>query len=215
MKNRVLKLATGLLTVGVFGVTGLVGAQSLGIANVETTAHVMSENQDSMPSSASDSGRYKEVTQYNTIPEFEKSLKSGTWVAHTYLKGYKGDVFLVAEASYDYDGKQYAEDARIYTEVDGKVRCIGCLNAMGGLLIKRTDNGILFANGKMSYESYLVSADGKEIVHKDYYDGYDWGYTNETNDPGKKVEFYKNNSKVNEILALNKKAKNIEFYRVK
>ncbi|MBR4669339.1 MAG: hypothetical protein IKO84_01950 [Butyrivibrio sp.] len=223
MKKRVLRSVTGLLAVGVLGVTVFIGVKNTyGICEVETAEYVMSENlvngiRD--PSSLTGSEAYKEVTNYTKLADFERSLSNDKWVAHVYLKGYKGDILLVADTAYghfDDDLKReinYAGKVSVYTDAGNRVRCIGFLSAGGsGGEVKRTDDGVLFANNHHSTESYLVTADGLDIVHKDYVNDRDnWGYVNATNDPSKKVEFANDKEKINQIYALNDKAKTIPF----
>ena len=218
MKNRVLKLATGLLTVGALGVATMIGSQAVGV--VETTAVVMKQND---ASSLTGTESYKEVTKYKDLKSFEKSLGSDKKVAYIYSKGYQGTVLLVANArdvytrdtEYSDDkAKNYCSDAMFYTEAGGVVRCIGRLNPEGsGGDISITDNGIIFATGKRDgLESYLVSKDGMDVVHKDYLEySSGWGYYNESNDQSKRVEFTNDQTLIDKIQNLRDKAKIVEF----
>ncbi len=235
MKKRALQIATGIAFAGMLALSGCGSTQSTGAeapetTDVETVEEVEVPMEENETSCLSGTEGFKEITKYNTLEEFERSLSDNAWVAHVYLKGYNGDVMLVdnryenkndpedvvyprEDPESDDPAANYCSNAKFYTVVDGAVRCIGRLNPGGsGGDISITDNGIIFATGDEAIESYLVSKDGKDIVHKDflYYDSL-WGYYNESNDPSQKVEFTNDQKLIDKIKTLKKSAKIVEF----
>lgn len=236
MKKRVLQIATGIAFAGMLALSGCGSTQTTGAeapetTDVETVEEVEVPMQENETSCLTGAEGFKQITNYKTLEDFEKSLSSDDWVAHVYLKGYKGDVLLVDNkyenkdepvnvvysrdtSDSDDKAKNYCSNAKFYTVVDGAVRCIGRLNPRGsGGDISITDNGIIFATGDETIESYLVSKDGKDIVHKDFlnYDSL-WGYYNESNDPSQKVEFTNDQKLIDKIRTLKDSAKIVEFH---
>ena len=231
MKKRVLQIATGIAFAGMLALSGCGSTQTTETVAPETVEEVevpMEENETSCLTGAEG---FKQITNYKTLEEFERSLSDKAWVAHVYVKGYNGDVLLVdnrnenkndpedvvyprEDPKPDNPATNYCSNAKFYTVVDGAVRCIGRLNPRGSDGdISITDNGIIFATGDEAIESYLVSKDGKDMVHKDflYYDSL-WGYYNESNDPSQKVEFTNDQKMIDKIETLKKSAKIVEFH---
>ena len=224
MKKRVAQVVTGILFASMLALAGCGSTQTTGAetSDAEVVEEVEVSVEDNEASSLTDSENYKEVTKYKTLEEFESSLGSDKMVAYVYTKGYNGITLLVSEKSnvitrsnFDKDpAKNYCSDAKFYTVVDGYVRCIGRLNPTGSAGdISITDNGVIFATENHDgIESYLISKDGRDIVHKDYYlwdSG--WGYYNESNDLSQRVEFTKDQQYIDKIEALRAKAKIVEF----
>ena len=229
MKKRIAQIATGIIFAGMLVLTGCGSTQTTGTeaaktssAETEVVEEVEVSVEETEVSSLTETEKYKTVTQYTTFEDFEKSLGDDKMVAYIYSRGYKGAVLLVADKEVVYDredftkdpAKNYCNEARFYTVVDGVVRCIGRLNPMGSAGdISVTDNGVIFATGNhKAYESYLVSADGMDIVHKDflYFDS-GWGYYTESNDLSQQVEFENDKYYMDKIENLRNNAKIVEF----
>lgn len=99
------------------------------------------------------------------------------------IRGYKGEV-LIVQPTGDHNCVCF------FTKKNGEnVRLAGFLYTDGKYEVKIGDNGVIYAPNGRSYETYMLTPDGKELVHKDYVDNTNWGYTNESADQSKKVDF--------------------------
>lgn len=196
MRKRVVHLVTGLTAAGMFAATGFVGTQTIvRVTSAETTETV----EFAMEENASYSSRMskKEVgdfglTQFNNFQQVKESMGSKYSAFKIHSIGYNGEVLLL------YSGKNMA---RFYTQKAGeKVRFIGALRTPH----QEPDtffykDGVIYnhssVNGESVYETYAVSSDGKELVHKDYarrriYEGMTdyYSYTNKTNDENRRTK---------------------------
>ena len=192
MRRRGTQVLAGLFTAGMIAVTGLAGAQSVvGVCSVETIERKMESNL--VDSALSKSGNAKEIgttTKFKSLDAVVKSLNSDEGYTYTKVAGYSGDVLVVAHRRDGHgmfdpeDGYYETTCATFYTEnKSGTVINAGTLYSGGPMYpIAITKDGVVYASSNYTYETYMLSSDGSELVHKDYVqvtygDGESfWGY---------------------------------------
>ncbi|RKM55886.1 hypothetical protein D6853_10085 [Butyrivibrio sp. X503] len=203
MKRRGLTLFAGLASAGVLALTGIVGAQAP--ANTETTETVeykVKENASSL-SECGDSGRIGIASGCKTFDEEIARSCFGDRYAYIYLKGYDGLVLMITQDGSNgstingitfpntLELKEAGNDiyeAHFYTQGKDGVTLAGYLKTDGNHPLRIKD-GVIYACNYDSYETYILSSDGKELVHKDYVNDDLWGYTNDTNKEENRIEF--------------------------
>ena len=181
-------IAAGMLaTAGAFGV--VTSACVKGTENVETVEYKAERNDSSLtffhdnaiPSTTGETGYSEiwEIVENSTHAQYS----DGFWLGHS--KGFDG-VVLVSRQHYDNSNELSGGQYWIFTRKNGEkmVWCAGFIDT--NLPIKYKDGVIYACNTNNEYtqeafETYLISPDGKEIVHKDYVDSDLWGYTNDSN----------------------------------
>lgn len=98
------------------------------------------------------------------------------------VAGYDGDVLAVQPIN---------EPRCVYffTDTGDEVlRVPGFLYTDGTYPVKIKD-GVIYACNKNSFETYMITPDGKELVHKDYVNSSNWGYTNDSTDQSKRADY--------------------------
>ncbi|RKM55887.1 hypothetical protein D6853_10090 [Butyrivibrio sp. X503] len=202
MKRRGLTLFAGLASAGALALTGLVGAQAP--ANTETTETVEYKVKENA-SSLSECGNKKLIGTYTRYNSFEQCIRGEAQepcsrYAMVYVKGYKGDVLAISKDNIvknwhnatDYEASHRAGNTAysvsFYTkDRNGHIILAGYLDAEKPIKIK---DGVIYACNEMTYETYILTPDGKELVHKDYIDFVDnTGYTNDTSDENNRHSF--------------------------
>ena len=159
MKKRVLQLITGLATAGMLATTGFVGMQAIrGVMPAETTETVefaMAENKSAL-SEGSDS----KSTGCNTFAEVIADAGKSASYVQKYSAGYSGNVLIIHESN----------EYRFYTVKKGeKVRHDGTLKTNDPVKYKDGIYYVHFKDGTSdAYETYVVSSDGKRLIHKEY-----------------------------------------------
>ena len=197
MRRRGLKIFAG-IAAGLIAVTGLAGAvtkvQVQGNETVETTEYKVESNESSVTNSEYWAGSTQQDTELSELWEVPENIESVDGWATLYSAGFDGEILIAKEAGSGDNGGggQYW----FFTRKNGekKVRCAGFLWPNLDL---RCKDGIIYACNaedkdyliEESYETYVVSPDGKRILHKDYVNADLWGFTSNSNSERNKVTF--------------------------
>ncbi|RKM55296.1 hypothetical protein D6853_11295 [Butyrivibrio sp. X503] len=163
MNIKGMKLAAAVFAAGVFAVTGFTGVQAVsGIATVETVEYAMKENAAEALNLSNAGTIVKDAADLGDIP-----IKSGQGYKYVYLKGLQGEALLVAD--HTTDGEGAAIKAKVYVQKDGgPVVYVGEIyTGATSRLISISDNGVIVACTTHSFESFMISADGKKLEAKD------------------------------------------------
>ena len=211
--NKVgLKVITGLATVGVLAVTGSAGLQTIvgeiPAEEIETVEYKMEENDSSSYANddSPDSSLYMRASDLTwkyyhhgeiyypdgkTINTFPEAIEIFITICDRYAlvrsSGYGKQVLIHALEDDRRDNKTY--DVRIYTE-QGKGKPLRMVGALKSSLPIKIKDGVIYSFTSWTYETYVVSPDGSELLHKDYINLYDYsGYTNISGDKSTRVPF--------------------------
>lgn len=166
MIRKSMKLAAAVMAAGVFAVTGFTGVQAVsGLASVETVEYAMKENaaREGVLNASSAGTIVKDADDLGDIP-----VKKGQGYKYVYLKGLQGEALLVADHPMENDNNR-ASQAKVYVQKDGgPVVYVGEINTGAtSQLISISDNGVIVACTTYSFESFMISADGKKLEAKD------------------------------------------------
>ncbi|MBR4831199.1 MAG: hypothetical protein IKZ97_01070 [Butyrivibrio sp.] len=222
--NKVgLKVITGLATAGILAVTGSAGLQTIvgeiPAEEIETVEYKMEENDsssythDDSPDStlymrASDLTykyyqhneiEYPDGKTINTFPEaIEIYITIRERYALVHSSVYGKQVLIHAMEEDRRDNKTY--DVRIYTE-QGKGKPLRMVGALESQLPIKIKDGVIYSCTSWTYETYVVSPDGSELLHKDYINLYDYsGYTNISGDKSTRVPFKGGSKEATELF---------------
>ena len=198
MRRKGMKIFAG-IAAGMLAVTGLVGAvtkvQVQGIETVETTEYKVEKNESSLSDSERSAGSTRGDTQFSElweITEWKEHADSSEGFAKVFSVGFDGEILISKQKNSLGNGRHYW----FFTRKNGekKVRCAGYLATDLDLRYK---DGIIYACNaedndyhiEESYETYLISPDGKRLIHKDYVNDDLWGFTNDSNIESNQVAF--------------------------
>ncbi|SFU69852.1 hypothetical protein [Butyrivibrio sp. INlla21] len=198
MRRKGMKIFAG-IAAAMLAVTGLVGAvtkaQVQGIETVETTEYKVEKNESSLTKSDNSPTKGREelgISEISEIPKLKDHADNVVGFSQIlYSKCFDGVVIVSEQKNYIYpEGGQYW----FFTRKNGekKVRCAGYLCTNQDLRYK---DGVFYAcniegpDEEEAFETYLISPDGKSIVHKDYVNSDLWGFTNDSNIESKRVAF--------------------------
>ena len=160
----------------------------------EETTEVVESDMEVTESSLSGTVAQGQATNFKSFDELLDYYRSqgGYSYAKLYLRGYRagsGEVYAITDKTWS---DSSSPRATFYTNPTGnQVICAGSLDT--GTRMMRIDNsGVIFATSTFkTYETYLISGDGKRLDHKDYAetdnDGSNgnpkcWGYFRDTVD---------------------------------
>lgn len=202
MRNNKIMMIAGIASAGVLAIAGFVGVQGLGLTSTVNVYEYKLEKNDGRGSGLSDSGDAGEigtVTKYKSLEEIVDSLDEGWGYKYVNVNGYNGKVLAVAPSDEAYpdrggvvypNGKQTTSYVTLYTKnSNGKVICAGSLKTnSNGKFFSMDDKGTIYVSSPHTYETYFLSSDGSELLHKDFIqvetvNGKDvyWGYTKNKN----------------------------------
>ena len=209
MKKTGRKVILGLVTMGMLAVTGasaIVG--EIPAEKIETVEYKMEKNDSSLVGGPRDlNWKYrvglnnKVYSEEQTVNTFEDAInlyiKSNQRYALVNAKGYDKKVLIQAMEENRCDRTTY--NIRVYTEQgkDKPLRMVGELQSDFPITMA---DGVIYANGSRSYETYVVSPDGKRLLSKDYIDFNGWsGYTNSSGAESTRVSYKGDAIKVSDL----------------
>lgn len=209
MKKTGRKVILGLVTMGMLAVTGasaIVG--EIPAEKIETVEYKMEKNDSNLVDGPRDLNwkyrvglKHKVYSEAQTINTFEDAIniyiKFNQRYALVYTKGYDKKVLIQAMEENRCDRTTY--NIRVYTEQgkDKPLRMVGELKSEFPITMK---DGVIYANGSRSYETYVVSPDGKRLLSKDYIDFNGWsGYTNSSGAESTRVPYKGDAIKVSDL----------------
>ncbi|RKM55888.1 hypothetical protein D6853_10095 [Butyrivibrio sp. X503] len=198
MRRRGLKIFAG-IAAGMLAVTGLAGAVTKAqVQGIETVECKIESNYSSLTSCEEKAGTTRGETDFSEIwevTEWAPHANNSDGFALIYVKGFDGAVLVSKQHDDDADKKDGGQ-YWFFTRKNGekKVRCAGFLSTDLDLRYK---DGIIYACNaedndyhiEESYETYLISPDGKRLIHKDYVNDDLWGFTNDSNIESNQVAF--------------------------
>ncbi len=160
----------------------------------EATTEVVESDMEVTESSLSGTVAQGQATNFKSFNELLDYYRSqgGYSYAKLYLRGYRagsGEVYAITDKTWS---DSSSPRATFYTNPTGnQVICAGSLNT-GSRMMRIDNSGVIFATSTFkTYETYLISADGMRLDHKDYAetdnDGSNgnpkcWGYFRDTVD---------------------------------
>ncbi len=160
----------------------------------EATTEVVESDMEVTESSLSGTVAQGQATNFKSFDELLDYYRSqgGYSYAKLYLRGYRagsGEVYAITDKTWS---DSSSPRATFYTNPTGnQVICAGSLNT-GSRMMRIDNSGVIFATSTFkTYETYLISADGMRLDHKDYAetdnDGSNgnpkcWGYFRDTVD---------------------------------
>ena len=188
----------GFLAAGMMAVTGFAGVQSILGGTIAVVEKAMEVNEGSGLSESGDAGEIGTVTKYKSFDEIVDSLDKGWGYAYVKIAGYPEKALAVAPSDDAFedrsgivyrDGKAVAGYVTIYTKsANGKIVCAGSLKTgVSKNYFNMDKNGVIYVLPGNNYETYFLSADGTELLHKDFIQvdkstmETAWGYTRATN----------------------------------
>lgn len=209
MKKIGQKVITGLVTAGMLAVTGaaaIVG--EIPAEKIETVEYKMEKNDSNLVDGPRDLNwkyrvglKHRVYSEDQTINTFEDAINIYITPNQRYAlvntKGYNKKVLIQAMEENRCDRTTY--NIRVYTEQgkDKPLRMVGELKSEFPITMK---DGVIYANGGMSYETYVVSPDGKRLLSKDYIDFNGWsGYTNSSGAESTRVPYKGDAIKVSDL----------------
>lgn len=219
MRKRRVQVLVGIVAVGMLVLTGCGSAQTAeGEAETEA-AETVEQDMEETESSLSGSPELGTVTDFKTFDEVERYYRKKNDVktygyAYIRLAGYDKDILLITDAGLG--GGDNSSHAFVYTNPTGKqVIFAGELYTGGSTYVLSTMNGVLFASGNRTYETYLLTPDGTKLMHKDYVEFNEatkraWGYFRKNN-TDKEVEKEMTEAEYNAVKSSKDNAKPIKF----
>lgn len=164
----------------------------------EATTEVVESDMEVTESCLSGTVAQGQATNFKSFDELLDYYRSqgGYSYAKLYLRGYRagsGEVYAITDMARD-DGS--SRRATFYTNPSGKqVICAGSLDTRSSKTINIDGSGVIYAeSSNRVYETYLISADGMRLDHKDYAETdnngsngepKNWGYFRDTVDEPK------------------------------
>ncbi|RKM55518.1 hypothetical protein D6853_08115 [Butyrivibrio sp. X503] len=212
MKKSGVKVLAGIATAGMLAVTGASGLQTIAwempTEITESVEYKMEENDSSLISKAHDETyKYyvcnkKIYKDPQLVDTFDKAINVIITNRERYalvnIKGY-GKKVLIHAMEENSDSTE-THHIKVYTE-QGKgkpLRMVGELKTNMAIKIK---DGVIYACNARSYETYLVTPDGRSLVHKDYIDYSNWyGYTNTSASESTRKKFTGKNKEATELV---------------
>ncbi|SFU91162.1 hypothetical protein [Butyrivibrio sp. INlla21] len=193
MKKTGRKIIFGLVTMGMLAVTGasaIVG--EIPAEKIETVEYKMEKNDSSLVSGPYDlKWTYDRNKKGQYVTTFDEAINIYITFRQRYalvnIKGYDKPVLIRAMEEDRRDNLTY--NVQVYTE-QGKnkpLKMVGELESDFPITMK---DGVIYANSSRSYETYVVSSDGKRLVPKDYINFNGWsGYTNSSGAESTRVSY--------------------------
>ncbi len=137
----------------------------------EATTEVVESDMEVTESSLSGTVAQGQATNFKSFDELLDYYRSqgGYSYAKLYLRGYRagsGEVYAITDKTWS---DSSSPRATFYTNPSGKqVICAGSLDTVSKVMC--IDNsGVIYADStNYTYETYLISGDGKRLDHKDY-----------------------------------------------
>ncbi|RKM55879.1 hypothetical protein D6853_10050 [Butyrivibrio sp. X503] len=167
MNKKVVHLVTGLATAGMLAATGCVGAQAIrGMMPVETKETVefaMAENESALSGSHNPG-----TTSYNEFWQIFREFDNCKDGSYAYAEGkhsvgYDGEILIVTSSgnsnSYTFYTKRKNEPVRYAGTLETK----DSIKYKDGVFYVRHIEGSTY-----SYETYIVSSDGRRLIHREY-----------------------------------------------
>ncbi len=164
----------------------------------EATTEVVESDMEVTESCLSGTVAQGQATNFKSFDELLDYYRSqgGYSYAKLYLRGYRagsGEVYAITDKVWN-NGS--SPSATFYTNPSGKqVICAGSLDTRSGKTINIDGSGVIYAESSNHvYETYLISADGMRLDHKDYAttdnngsngEPKNWGYFRDTVDEPK------------------------------
>ena len=192
----------GLLAAGMMAVTGFAGVQSILGGTITAVEKTMEENgRSSALSYSGEKGITGKVTEYKSLDDVVKNLEKGDGYKFVKIAGYGEKALVVAPRDDDpnddhagiavRDGVAYGTYVVIYSKrADGKIVTAGALKtgSSGQVFHMDPKTGVIYTHSHHTYETYFLSADGGELLHKDFFQDDDsdvngtcWGYKRDVN----------------------------------
>ena len=212
MKKRSVQVLAGVLTATAMA-AAFVGTTATE-GTTTTTVEYTVEKAESFLVSSGESGA---LSKFHSFDDVIKSLKPGDGYYKGYLRGYQGEVLMVGEKS-AVSQDVYSRGVKFYTKSGDKIFFAG---EIYGKEARRTDNGVIVMCSNRTYETYLISKDGKHLLPKDYIEvinGNDVrveGFTNELTDENTRVKFTGNYHDVDVMINNAQNVPQIKFTRIK
>lgn len=137
----------------------------------EETTEVVESDMEVTESSLSGTVAQGQATNFKSFDELLDYYRSqgGYSYAKLYLRGYRagsGEVYAITDKTWS---DSSSPRATFYTNPTGnQVICAGSLNT-GSKPMRIDNSGVIYADStNYTYETYLISGDGKRLDHKDY-----------------------------------------------
>ena len=232
MKKRCAQLFICALTVGIATIAGITGIATIkGVETTETVEYAMEENEafltDSYPLNIlpepviliKTNDRVKNITECGSIGEVVRGLpkNSGLGYKRLYIKGYDGEVLAITGKLVKKDEKNTSCCAWFYTKAHGEhVHYVGSLNTNNENSPLRIKDGIINASNEYTYNTYIMTSDGKKFFEKDAMkinnEHSIKGFLSDKNDCNNRTYYNERSDGIESLISdLNKKTKNSPF----
>ena len=175
----------------------------------EEEAETVEYDVEETESCRANSDKNGSLTDYDDLDDIVASLPTDSetdyaWAAYD-LNNYEGNVLLITDDAKIGFNSCYAVNAKIYTQNPGeKVRLAGEIHNESNTPIKIKDD-VIYITTPTTYETYLLTENGKSLEHKDFVekndDGTYWGYFNESYNKSTRTEFTGGESEFSKLIA--------------
>ena len=155
-------------------------------------------------------------TSFDSYDDVIAALTSGQGYAYIKLMGSDEEILAVTDLVFEADKSAY--EVSIYGKLNGEVKQLGTVTGNGSSYPLRLADGVLYAGGNHSYETYFLAEDTGALMMKDYItDGVDAGsnefsgFTRETNSFDSDSDFTGGQEEFDKLLSEREEKPVIEF----